>query len=290
MSKVTVAEKLSAIGNNMARVYDTGFEKGHDQGFDEGHDQGFDEGHDQGFDEGRDQGFDEGHDQGFEEGKKAERDAFWDAFQTASRRKWDSAFQNSCWNDDTFYPKYDLIPIGSAQSLFRYCGITDLEKRLEECGVILDTSEATSLNCGFGESELTVIPTINLTKCTTSGATNGLFSGCYRLKTIRKIIVSEATFFPSSFQNCKKLENIAFEGVIGSDIDFTSCTKLTEASIRSIITHLSDTASGKTLTLSKTAADAAFPCWFDGVNVGAGGNSDWVTLVSSKPNWTITLV
>ena len=88
MSKVTVAEKLSAIGNNMARVYDTGFEKGHDQGFEEGKQFG-------------------DYAQGFEEGKKAEHDAFWDAFQTAPRVVWTSAFQNSCWNDDTFYPNYD---------------------------------------------------------------------------------------------------------------------------------------------------------------------------------------
>lgn len=275
MSKVTVAEKLSAIGNNMARVYDTGFEKG------------FDKGRAEGFEEGKQFG---DYAQGFEEGKQAERDAFWDAFQTAPRVVWSGAFQNSCWNDDTFYPKYDLIPTGSAQSLFRYCGITDLEKRLEECGIILDTSEATSLNCGFGESDLTVIPTINLTKCTTSGATHGLFSGCYPLKTIRKIIVSEMTMFSSSFLNCRMLENITFEGVIGSDIDFNTCTKLTEASIRSIIEHLSDTASGKTLTLSKVAVDNAYG-WYIGDSFAPGSSSGaWDVLVASKPNWTITLV
>lgn len=281
MSKVTVAEKLSAIGNNMARVYDTGFEKGHDQGFEEGKQFG-----------DYAQGFEEGRDQGFEEGKKAERDAFWDAFQTAPRTRWDSAFQNSCWNDDTFYPKYDLVITGSAGSLFRYCGITDLEKRLEECGVILDTSEATSLNCGFGESlALTVMPTINLTKCTTSGATNGLFGGSGSLKTIRKIIVSEVTVFSNSFE-CSRLENIAFEGAIGNDIDFKSCTKLTEVSIRSIIEHLSDTASGKTLTLSKVAVDNAFVFYWDGGEVPgtAEYNPFWPQLRDSKPNWTITLV
>lgn len=260
MSKVTVAEKLSAIGNNMARVYDTGFE----------------------------------------EGKKAERDAFWDAFQTPSRVVWTSAFQNSCWNDDTFYPKYDLIATDHAASLFRYCGITDLEKRLEECGVILDTSEATNLNCGFGEARaLTVIPTINLTKCTDSGATSGLFAGCISLKTIRKIIVNETIMFPNSFMNCPMLENIAFEGVIGSDIDFKSSTKLTEASIRGIITHLSDTASGKTLTLSKVAVDNAFVFGFYDPNNPennmeipgtAEDNPFWPQLRDSKPNWTITLV
>ena len=274
MSKVTVAEKLSAIGNNMARVYDTGFEKGHDQGFEEGKQFG-------------------DYAQGFEEGKKAEHDAFWDAFQTAPRVVWTSAFQNSCWNDDTFYPKYDLIATDHAASLFRYCGITDLEKRLEECGVILDTSGATSLNNAFGESKaLTVIPTINLTKCTGSGTTGGVFSGCISLKTIRKIIVSEMIMFPNSFMNCPMLENIVFEGVIGQDINFRWSTELTEASIRSIITHLSDTASGKTLTLSKVAVDNAFMFSWEGGDVPGTDETNpyWPQLRDSKPNWTITLV
>jgi hypothetical protein len=126
MSKVTVAEKLSAIGNNMARVYDTGFEKGfdkgRDEGFEKGHNQGFEEGHDQGFEEGRAEGFEEGHDQGFEEGKQAERDAIYqdititqdctDALQcwkvlSASNNETDKLvlFVNKKWNalpDSTF--------------------------------------------------------------------------------------------------------------------------------------------------------------------------------------------
>lgn len=103
MSKVTVAEKLSAIGNNMARVYDTGFEKGHDQGFEEGKQFG-------------------DYAQGFEEGKQAERDAIYqdititqdctDALQcwkvlSASNNETDKLvlFVNKKWNalpDSTF--------------------------------------------------------------------------------------------------------------------------------------------------------------------------------------------
>jgi hypothetical protein len=273
MSKVTVAEKLSAIGNNMARVYDTGFEKGYDQGFEEGKQFG-------------------DYAQGFEEGKKAERDAFWEAFQTPTRTTWTSAFYNACWNDDTFYPKYDIVPLGDAANLFRYCGITDLDGRLNECGVTLDTSGVNSLNCAFGASALTVVPAIDLTKCTTSGGARGLFNGCRSLETVRKIILNETVFLDIAFTNCVALKDITFEGVIGTDLVLQYSTKLTDASIESIITHLSDTASGKTLTLSKVAVDNAFMFSGDGGDVPGTDETNpyWPQLRDSKPNWTITLV
>lgn len=233
----------------------------------------------------------------YDAGKKAEYDAFWDAFQGATRRRWASAFQNASWNDITFYPKYDLIISGDASSLFRYCGITDLESRLNECSVILDTSECTSLNSGFGESKtLTTIPPIDVTKCTASGATHGMFAGCTSLKTIRKFIVSEEGQFPNTFQNCPLLENIVFEGVIGQNISFESSTKLTRASIESIITHLSDTASGKTLTLSKAAVDEEFAFFFAVGNTSEeipGTHPDnpyWWPLRNTKSNWEIAYV
>ena len=273
MSKVTVAEKLSAIGNNMARVYDTGFEKGHDQGFEEGKQVG-------------------DYAQGFEEGKQAEYDAFWDAFQNFSRYRWTNVFQGESWNDITFRPKYNITPIGTSDSLFRYAAITDLDGRLNECGVILDTSNATSLNNAFAESGFTTMPTLDIRKCTASNAANAMFAGCTKLKSIRKLIVNESIIFSRTFVNCPLLENIIFEGVIGQDIDFTSCTKLREASIRSSITHLSDTASGKTLTLSKVAVDNAFLFSWEGGNVPGTDETNpfWPQLRDSKPNWTITLV
>ena len=246
-----------------------------------------------------DAGYKKANDDWYERGKQAERDAFWDAFQGATRRRWSSSFQYECWNDTTFYPKYNLIISGDASALFRYCGITDLEGRLNECGVTLDTSECTSLNTGFGESQfLTIVPPINVEKCTASNATNGLFAGCRSLKTVRKFIVSEETLFSKTFQNCPLLENIVFEGTISDSLDFGSCTLLTRASIESIINHLSDKASGETLTLSETAVDKAF-AWtapgpdeekyeYGGLEEGSG--NIWYPLVASKPNWQITLV
>ena len=137
----------------------------------------------------------------FEAGRIVERDVFWESFQLPSRRAWSSAFQYACWNDNTFYPKYDLVVTGAASSLFRYCGITDLEKRLEECGVILDTSGATGFNCAFSEAAFTALPPLDFSKCLDSGSSHGSFSGCASLKTIRKIIVSEGVVLYNTFTN-----------------------------------------------------------------------------------------
>ena len=74
-----------------------------------------------------------------------------------------------------------------------------------------------------------------------------------------------------------EIEEVAFEGIIGQDIDFQSCP-LNKASILSIVEHLSTTASGKTLTLKQTAVNNAFT------------TQEWNTLIAPKSNWTISLV
>jgi hypothetical protein len=83
------------------------------------------------------------------------------------------------------------------------------------------------------------------------------FGNCSKLHTIAKIRCDEATIFNNTFIRCSALKNIFFEGVIGQSISFQHSTKLSADSIKSIIEHLSDTASDKTLTLSKTAVEAA---------------------------------
>jgi hypothetical protein len=54
--------------------------------------------------------------------------------------------------------------------------------------------------------------------------------------------------------------------------------KLSKASIESIINALSSTTSGLTVTISKTAKEAAFT------------SAEWSALIATKSNWTISLV
>jgi hypothetical protein len=186
-------------------------------------------------------------------------------------------------------PKYKVVPTsGSVGSLFN-----NNKKLLVVEKNYFDFSQITALNADYicnACNKLLVFEDCGLPAL---DKYNHCWRFCHALHTIEVLRCKESTTFNTPFANCTSLENITFEGVIGQDIDFTPCTKLRETSIRSIITHLSDTASGKTLTLSKTAVDNAF--MYSGWEGGDVPGSDetnpfWPQLRDSKPNWTITLV
>jgi hypothetical protein len=62
-----------------------------------------------------------------------------------------------------------------------------------------------------------------------------------------------------------------------SGLNLQWSTKLSKASITSIINCLSSTTSGLSITLSKTAVDNAFTA------------EEWAALENTKHNWTIAL-
>lgn len=223
----------------------------------------------------------------FEAGKKAEYDAFWDEFQeNGVRRRYGYAF--SRWLDTIFYPKYDIVCTESANWLFAASKITDLKGRLQECGVVLDTSGATSIAEAFAYSTLTRIPTVST--LSTTGLTYA-FASSFALVEIEKIILKDngSQSFNSTFVRCDSLEKIIFEGVIGQNgFNVQWSTKLSKASITSIINALSSTTGGLTVTLSKTAVNTAFE-----TSAGAGDGStsaEWQSLIATKSNWTISLI
>lgn len=196
---------------------------------------------------------------GKETGKQAERKRFWDCYFEAGTVGYGGiSFFGAGWNDDTFYPNHDIVLQGDRSSAFRYCRITDLEGRLAECGVTLDTSGATNLNCAFSESRLTHLPTIDMTSITTSSGAHGIFAGAPAV-TIRKLIVTEKVPFSSCFQNMRMLENLVIEGTIGQNgFNVQWSTKLTHDSLMSIVEALQDySATGATGTVTLGADNLA---------------------------------
>ena len=219
-------------------------------------------------------------------GKKPALGVFWDALQAkGSRTVYYETFFN--FGREVFYPKYNMKLSGDkgAYGTFRqfpespYAGKTafDLVARLKECGVTLDTSEVTGMYRTFHYSNVATIPTLDLRNCTSP--CEDTFYCCRKLHTIEKIILpSEANqAFYSTFGECAALENITFEGVIGSGFNMKWSTLLSRASVENIIGALSTTASGKTITLSQTAVNNAFT------------TDEWTALVNSRSNWTIAL-
>lgn len=252
-----IAEKLTQIAENEQKVYDKGVEDGKTMG-----------------DYGK----------GFEDGKKAEYDAFWDTYQQNGKRNnyQYGAFGGDGWTDEIYKPKYP-VKVMYGYSMFTGCRLTEIKD--------IDFSLADTLKQIFNVSyELQKIGVINAPLCYDMDT---CFSNCRALHTIEKIKVSEQCAFRNCFAYCYALENITFESEIGNDINFQWSTKLSKDSITSIINHLSDTASGKTLTLSLTAVSSAFGAsamdWDgDGTIDGwVGGTEEWNALISSKSNWNI---
>lgn len=207
----------------------------------------------------------------YEAGKKSQYDEFWDNYQKnpynniGERYDYSNAFSRYAWTDLIYKPKWDfgktetingktVKRIENASNMFMQSGITDTLKPID-----------------FSMNKY---------------QHNSVFSYTTILKTIRTLTVVEGVTYNNWFQNATGIENITFEGVIGNDINFQWSTKLTKESITSIISHLSTTASGKTLTLSKTAVDNAYS---DEGGIGEASN-EWKTYIANYNNWTISLV
>lgn len=240
---MTIARKLTRIAENSPKVYDKGYEDGQAVGYNEGYENGYADGLEE-----------DGYTKGYEQGKKAEYDAFWDAYQeNGARTQYNGAFYGEGWHDDNFKPKYDIAPVRyGCSSTFFQCRVTDLVAALDRQGVKLDFSQVHSLSSAFQASSITKIPPLDLSSAITCG---NAFYNCNNLKAITLDNIKEVCDFAKTFTNCTELTDVTLSGTVGQDIGFQHSTKLTADSIRSIITHLSDTAQGKTLTLSRTAVD-----------------------------------
>ncbi len=187
------------------------------------------------------------YDMGVSAGKQAENNSLWEQLQNggkATRYAW--AFSYSLFSDETYNPKYDIKcseVANAGQNVFYNSILTDTKVAIH----------ANSLNI------------------------NGMFYWARNLKTVRKLVVIETTTFSTAFNECFALENITFDGVIGQDINLR-WSPLTRASIESVVSHVSDSASGKTASFKEDAVLAAF-----------GTLDEWEAYISSKPNWTFTL-
>ena len=223
--------------------------------------------------------YDAGVAQGVAEGKKSEYDKFWDACQDyGNRTNYERAFAGIGWTDANFYPKYDIRLEGETNAqAFHANQVTNLKQRLEECGVVLDTSKCAFMYQTFQQSVSKVLPTIDMRNATSS--TNYCFYNC-EAETIEKVIISEQTnLAATTFGAMWELKNITIEGVIAKGgLTFNASHNLTKASITSIINALSPTTSGLAITLSQTAVNKAFT------------TSEWDALIATKTNWTISLV
>ncbi len=165
----------------------------------------------------------------------------------------------------------------------------NLVERAKECGITIRFNKVAFANYAFYYAKISHLPTVNITAY--SGANVGsIFQDARYTKSIEKVIVSEKLKYQSvAFQNMLALEEIRFEGVIGNTIAIAESTKLSKDSIISIVEALSETATEQTLSLSKKAVNNAFGIDVDDESTYPVG-SEYYTLRHSKDNWTFSYV
>lgn len=234
----------------------------------------------------------ENYKSGYADGKQAEYDAFWDTYQKSGERtNYAHAFSGVGWNGETFKPKYDITP-SDGYMMFRYFDYAgDMVELLNNLGITLDTSKCTNINYMFFGVSCTRLGVLDFSKSITTGDN---LAWCPNLKTIDKIIVGAKTVFTNAtFQGDTNLEDIIFDGTIAqSGLNLQWSTKLSRASIESVIGHLDDTYNrpASSITLSLAAVNKAFESG-EGNNNGADTDEfNNLCAGARAANWTISLV
>lgn len=213
----------------------------------------------------------------YEAGQKAENDAFWDAIQNNGKRTdYERAF--SLWSCEYIRPKYKVIPTG--RNVATFSNNTSLKKiesqyfDFSQIPIVMTQEVGGHYSTFAGCESLEEVEDIGMQ----AGPCYWTFGNCYALHTIATFRSIAESSFNNTFIRCHALENITIEGTIGKNgFNVQWSTKLSKASIESIINALSSTTSGLTVTISKAAKEAAFT------------TEEWATLIATKPNWTISL-
>ena len=234
--------------------------------------------------------YEKGKTEGITEGRQAEYNAFWDAaFSTIGSA--DSiyakfTFAGAAWNDTTFSPNKSLS-VYQSEGFFREARIVDLKGILERNSVAFDFSNV--INCDFFgySSKIKYYPKLNFAKASRFTYTFG-YSNCESIPLT--LADSGSQPFDSAFVSCSNLVDLIIEGgVIGQNgFNVQWSTKLSKASWESIVTHLSGTTSGLSVTGSLESVNTAFE-----TSAGAKDGStstEWLNLIATKQNWTINLV
>lgn len=228
------------------------------------------------------------YDEGYAAGQQAEYDRFWYQYITNSEASemGDYLFAGRGWNKDTFKPGVNLAPT-RANGMFQGTGIQgDLVQLLENAGITLDFSNCTMVNNLFSSAPyITRVGIMDFRKVTYGGAE---FNGARSIVTIDGIYFSENITSGVMFNQATALENITvLNTIVQGGYSWQHSTKLTKASITSIINALSTTTTGLTVTLSRTAVNKAFET-ASGANDGST-STEWLTLKGTRSNWTVSL-
>ena len=265
-----------------------GIEAVHAKAYENGHTDGYAEGNLIGSEEGYNNGYNNGYNAGTADGVQSEYDRFWDAFQDFGSRT-DYAWAFRRWNTEYIRPKYKVQNITlKSESFFQYSAVKKIEAEyFDFTGIDSITGQSSGAAYAMFNAcrQLEEIEDLNIPE----GAYYGTWYNCVSLKKIAVVRCAAGKAFTIAFQNCEALEDVTFTGTMSTNgLDLQYSPKLSRASIESVIDVLSTSVSGRTVTLSADAVNAAFET-SEGANDGVSSEA-WATLIATKSNWTISLV
>lgn len=225
-------------------------------------------------------------------GKQAEYNAFWDSFQFKGN-KWDynRAFANSCWNAETFKPKYPIHCASCEEMFLKFNHDADFEP-VDLSDLNITTDRSVNFNYMFWNANVSHIPALDMSN--TNGSIYNAFSWSQTgfespLEIIDEIKIKEGVQFSKDcFYKQKKLRKLILSGVLSTSIWLQDCSSLSRESIVSIINAMATDSKGTSATFSKEAVNIAF----ETIEGAADGSTseEWVALISTKTNWTISIL
>jgi hypothetical protein len=250
---MSIADKLTTIAENIPKVYQAGYDKGKAEGGGGGSD-----------------------------------DSFWDVYQqNGERGDYQYAFAGVGWNDEIFKPKYKFVNTtgvyGFQYMFYNSKGISKITANMFD----IDSSNGYYAVYMFANADIKEVE-YDLRKASSA---QRLFQG---FKGEKVTLYNWAQTYDNTFSGCSNLKYLRIEGAIGYQKNFNlaGCPKLDSGSIRQVISVLKDTATNSTITFSKTAVTNAFELEVDaetGEFIPSEKLNEWLALVATKPNWTITL-
>lgn len=193
----------------------------------------------------------------YDKGKKDFEDLFAKGFTyNGARTYYSYAFRATSFNADNIIDFKGLCKPTEATQMFYNTKGTHLPIGIDMSNI--DVSNQTVIDQLFSyNSKLLEIPDFNIP------ATKRIYhtySYCYALHTIHgKVRVNADTTYTQPFRENNALQNIEIEGTIGQNgFNVKDCTKLSKASLLSILTALSNdssVASGKSITFATVHKD-----------------------------------
>ena len=239
-----------------------------------------------GYEDGTNSG---GYNEGYEAGQSEKEREMWDTLtNNNTRTEYEKGFVS--YGGEFIRPPYKICPTSKNSANQTFSGAKNLKKieaaYFDFSQKVVSTESVTGVHYTFYHCEsLEELEDIGLPAPSSYA---GAFNGCANLRKIALLRVNENTKYGGAFPYCNNLEYVTFEGVIGQNgLDLHWSTKLSKASWYSIINALSTTTTGLSITGSLTSVKKAFET-SEGANDG-NTSEEWLALIATKSNWTISL-